>query len=150
MEPTGMARAHNEIIIVDDSSLDAELLENALRLAGIGNPIRHIPSCVRAMAHLRSPENTNVSGPRVIFIDLKLPCMDGYEFLTWIKSDPSFKDFLLVGTSGYRETGYIRRAYELGASSFIPKPCGTGDLKTLVSTFPQFWNVTPADVSDAV
>jgi two-component system response regulator len=138
-------RIKNEILIVDDSARDAELLTDALNQVRVKNPIRHIPSCVRAIAHLRSPASREFPSPPVIFIDFRLPGMDGYEFLKWIQTEPHFKDSLMVGTSGCHENGYIYRAYELGALSFVPKPCTPNDLKALIAHYPQFWQLGPPD-----
>ena len=75
----------------------------------------------------------------VIFLDIKLPGMNGFEFLEWLKDHSEFNDLLVVAVSGVDDLPSVQRAYSLGADSFLSKPCRTLDLENLMQWFPGYW-----------
>jgi CheY-like chemotaxis protein len=133
----------NSILIVDDCIDDTADLRKSLVSIGIINPIFIVPCCSEAMSYLeglsRYSDRTQFPLPAVIFLDLKFPGMDGFEFLKWIRDRHEFRKILVVAVSGYADLHSVRRAYEGGANSFVTKPCGVTDLKNLVQGFSGPW-----------
>ena len=60
--------------------------------------------------------------PKVIFLDIKLPKVNGLEVLKALKSDPVAKLIPVVAVSSSREENDVVRSYELGVNSYIVKP----------------------------
>ncbi len=58
----------------------------------------------------------------VILLDLVMPIMDGYDFLTRIKRDERFRDIPVIATTARSESDSEVRVMELGAADFITKP----------------------------
>jgi CheY-like chemotaxis protein len=60
--------------------------------------------------------------PEVIFLDINMPIMNGWDCLTQLKGDSRFNDIptIIYSTSSLRKD--IERAYRLGADLFITKP----------------------------
>ena len=60
--------------------------------------------------------------PDIIFCDIGLPGMNGYEVASTIKADVSLKKTLLVSFSGYTDEASLQRARESGFARHIAKP----------------------------
>lgn len=62
--------------------------------------------------------------PDVILLDLKMPRINGFEFLQWLRSSSDshhhFIPVVVMSSSALRED--VDRAYALGANSYLVKP----------------------------
>lgn len=131
------------ILIVDDYEDDARLLQIALTNAGIFNPTRIAFSAEEAITYLKGvpPFSKRVIYPlpSVIFVDLKLTGMDGFELLRSMRTRDELKSCFIVVLSGAGDMVSIQAAYALGANSFLVKPCRPADLENLVIAYPALW-----------
>lgn len=59
--------------------------------------------------------------PSVILLDIILPKMNGFEFLSKVKPDPKYADIPVVVLSNLSQEEDIRRARDLGAADFLVK-----------------------------
>ncbi len=138
--PAGAADA---ILVIEDYADDAKVLEVLFHQLMVWNPIQILHSATDAIAYLTGllpySNRTRHPLPAVILLDLKLPGMDGFEFLEWLCEHPEFNDVLVVAVSGLDDLASIRRAYTLGADSFLAKPCRAADLENLIQWFPGYW-----------
>jgi CheY-like chemotaxis protein len=131
------------ILIIEDYEDDAKLLQLLLSNAGIFNPIRIALSAEEAIAYLKGGQPGSDRAafplPSVIFVDLKLPGIDGFEFLRWLRAHDDLKGAFIVVLSATGDTISIQTAYALGANSFLVKPCHAADLENLIVRYPGFW-----------
>lgn len=67
--------------------------------------------------------------PNVIFLDLRLPGMDGFEVCRRIKSDPDTANCHIIAMTGYYEGDVANRIVEMGASLLMQKPFTPDDLR---------------------
>ena len=134
------------LFIVEDYEDDAKLLQMLLTKGGIFNPVRVALSAEEAMTYLEGvPPYSNRALyplPSVIFVDLKLPGMNGFELLRWLKARPELRNIFLVILSATGDLVSVQAAYDLGANSFLIKPCQPADLENLVICYPNFWTRT--------
>jgi CheY-like chemotaxis protein len=140
----------HEILFVEDTESDARLLERALRLAGVANPIRHAWNGADAYAFFNTKERpTGDQFPLgIIFVDLKLPDKSGFDILTLLQGRKAFADTLRVVVSQMGDMENIKRAYALGADSFIAKPVNQDDLTKLIQSFPEHWHLADVPTTD--
>jgi CheY-like chemotaxis protein len=133
------------ILIVDDSHDDATLLERMLRARGVTNPIFTVHSALEAIAYLEGDhgyeDRTKYFLPKLILLDLKMPLMDGFEFMGWLRLNDKLGKFKVIVVSGLADVASIRRAYALGARSFLIKPYSASDLENLLKGFPNCWTL---------
>jgi CheY-like chemotaxis protein len=80
----------------------------------------------------------------VLFLDLKMPRMSGFEVLEWWRTQPQLKKLLVIILSCFGELPEVRRAYALGANSFLTKPCEVHDVVNLTGAFQGYWGLAPA------
>jgi CheY-like chemotaxis protein len=136
----------NIILIVDDYEDDAKLLQIMLTNAGILNSTRIALSAEEAITYLKGvPPYSNRAIyplPSVIFVDLKLPGIDGFELLRWLRGRNELNGSFIVVLSAAGDMVSIQAAYALGANSFLVKPCRAADLENLVLAYPAPWVLT--------
>jgi CheY-like chemotaxis protein len=131
-----------EILLVEDSPTDARLLQDALQAVGIVNPVNWIWDGTRALNHLQQVELTAPIAPvvpSILFLDLKLSGVTGFEILKYLEGRTVFADMLCVALSHMTDVLSVKRAYRYGAYSFLAKPIQSGDLREVIRSFPGHW-----------
>jgi CheY-like chemotaxis protein len=86
------------------------------------------------------------SRPRVIFLDLKLPKLNGMEVLRRLKNDPDTRAIPVVVLTSSEEECDLIESYELGANSYLVKPMDFDRLGESVQKASRYWlelNQTP-------
>jgi CheY-like chemotaxis protein len=82
--------------------------------------------------------------PDVILLDLKMPRLNGFEFLEWLhKESPDHLRLIpVVVMSGSDLQEDIRRAYELGANCYLTKPPDWKQFREYLVRIGVFWGET--------
>jgi CheY-like chemotaxis protein len=131
------------ILIADDYEPDTVYLQRSLRKAGIVNPVIWLEDGETTIRYLRGEppysERERYPLPGVLFLDLKMPRRDGFEVLSWHRTQPHLQEILIIVLSGYDEMQQMSRAYELGADTFLVKPGRPEELLELIKHFPAPW-----------
>jgi two-component system response regulator len=139
-----------EILLVEDNSNDVELALRALKKQNLANHVHVVKDGEEALEFIfangtyrdRNIENQ----PRVIFLDLKLPKVDGLEVLRRIKSDPRTQKVPVVVMTSSQEEQDVSESYKLGANSYIVKPMDFDKFLKSISDLGMYWlllNKTP-------
>jgi two-component system, response regulator len=111
-----------DILVVEDSPEDVELTLRALRKAHLVNPVHVVGDGSEALEFFFGAEAKGDRLPRVVLLDLKLPRIGGLEVLARLKADERTRAVPVVVLTSSRESPDIRRAYDLGANSYVVKP----------------------------
>ncbi|HZV34467.1 MAG TPA: response regulator [Verrucomicrobiae bacterium] len=135
------------ILLAEDFDDDAKIIQVVLSQAGVENPVFVVSDGREVIAYLRGEgkyaNRKKFPVPSVLLLDLKMPKCDGFDVLEWCKKQPQLGDMLVVVLTGNRELSSVKRAYELGAHSFLVKPCQTQDIVHLTQSFRGYWNFSP-------
>jgi len=102
------------ILVVDDSSVIRNLVEEELEKAGF----RVITADNGKQALKQIRKNT----PDLILSDINMPEMDGIEFCKSIKKDQSLSGIPFIFMSSNDDRSIMRRMLQLGASAYLVKP----------------------------
>jgi serine phosphatase RsbU (regulator of sigma subunit) len=102
------------ILLVDDEPYNLDLLEQELE--GRGLQLRMATNGVDAL------ESVEASPPDMIFLDLMMPVMDGFQVLERLSADERWRDIPVVIVSASNDLENIVRGIEMGAIDFLPKP----------------------------
>jgi len=70
----------------------------------------------------------------MVLLDIKMPGVDGFEVLRWIRAHPEFSYLLIVMLTSSEAIADADTAYRLGAASFFVKPFDFGDAEELSRT----------------
>jgi two-component system response regulator len=115
-----------DILLVEDNPRDVELTLRALKKRNLANRLFVLEDGVDALdfifARGKFAERESHHHPKVVFLDIKLPKMNGLEVLRAIKSNPETQGIPVVMVTSSREDPDIKTAYELGANSYVVKP----------------------------
>ena len=77
--------------------------------------------------------------PYLMLLDLKLPYVMGLEVLKWIRQHPELGHLPVVVLSGSELQDDVRKAYGVGANSYLVKPIGFENLVNLVRNITAVW-----------
>jgi two-component system response regulator len=115
-----------EILLVEDNPQDLEMTLRALRKNNVANSITSVTDGEAALDFLfargKYAARSIDHPPRVVFLDLKLPKVDGIEVLKKIKADERTKKIpVVVVTSSAEECDRVE-SYQLGVNSYVVKP----------------------------
>jgi len=131
------------VLVVEDREDDILLLRRAFRAAGILNPVMTVRSGEEAIWYLAGEgkywSRIEFPLPRLILLDLKMPEMDGFEVLEWIRSRKEFSAITVIVLTSSKEIKDVKRAYELGANSFIVKETEFNHTVTLSKLLKDYW-----------
>jgi len=105
--------------------------------------LRHAPDGEQAIAYLSGSEayadREEHPFPDLVLLDLKMPRLDGFEVLRWIRTNPPTKSLPVVVLAGSSFRADIRRALELGANSYAAKPAKFEELQVLIDQIADVW-----------
>jgi two-component system response regulator len=115
-----------EILLVEDNPRDAELTIRALKKKNLANSLYHVEDGVEALDFLfargRYSDRDINEAPKVVLLDLKLPRIDGLEVLAAIRADERTRAIPVVVVTSSAEDPDVKKAYDLGANSYVIKP----------------------------
>lgn len=122
---------HKKVILIDDDFDDQLLFEDAV------NEVTTQVECLTARNGMEAIEllNNTTPTPSLIFLDLNMPLMDGFEFLEYIKSVDQFKEIPVIIISTSNSPYDQKRSEALGAKIFFTKTSDFHDLKERLSQF---------------
>jgi CheY-like chemotaxis protein len=115
-----------DILIVEDNPHDLELTLRALRKRGLVNRITTLMDGADALDFLFArgawAHRDAADTPAVVFLDLKLPKIDGIEVLRQLKADERTRTIPIVVVTSSAEDRDRLESYSLGVNSFVVKP----------------------------
>ncbi|HVV00243.1 MAG TPA: response regulator, partial [Verrucomicrobiae bacterium] len=77
--------------------------------------------------------------PDLLLLDLKMPRLNGFDVLSWLRHKPGLKRLLVTVLTSSNEPTDVNRAYDLGANSYLIKPHNSKELSTLVQQLQRYW-----------
>jgi CheY-like chemotaxis protein len=126
----------NAILLVEDCSEDASLVQMAFKRWGISNPIKVVPDGESAVDYLagngRFADREQYPLPCLALLDLNLPQMSGFDVLQWVRSRHNFADLPIVVLSGTKDPTHFDQAHVLGANACVVKTNNLNELHDLI------------------
>lgn len=104
----------NKVLVIDDSKSEAALLKSML--SGWKYEVSTAPSGAEGL------QKAEAEAPNLIFLDIVMPEMDGFEVLGRLKGMDKTKSMPVIMLTGQGEEAAVARAFELGAADYIVKP----------------------------
>ena len=127
-QPVALAKpASHRIMVVDDNVDAAETLVMLLDLSGHD-----------ARAAFGGQEALDVAmafRPEVVFLDIGLPDMDGYEVARQLLADPATASARLIALTGWGSERDIQKTKKAGFHAHLTKPVDPEAVEALLATF---------------
>ena len=132
-----------EVLYVEDNPHDVEMTMRALRKHNFVNRVLHVADGEAALDYLFARGRWNGRNvqdvPRAVFLDLKLPKVDGIEVLRAIKEDPRLHEVpVVIITSSAEERDRVE-TYRLGVNSYIVKPIVFESFARTIAEVGYYW-----------
>lgn len=119
-----MRAAPETILLVEDDPAHAELIRLNLEIGNIPQEIVHVSDGEQALDFIerRGEFQTRPRSALLIVLDLRLPRLDGLEFLRRLNSRQGSCQPPVLVFAGSDDPLVISQCYELGCSLYFPKP----------------------------
>ncbi len=136
--------AENAVILLAEDEEDYVLLiKHAFQKAAIPNPLHVVWNGEEAIAYLRGTgkysDREEYPLPDLLLLDLKMPRVNGFEVLQWIRSQPGLSTLRVLVLTSSDQIRDVNEAYQAGANSFLVKPSDFEDVIQLSRLIQDFW-----------
>jgi CheY-like chemotaxis protein len=132
------------ILLVEDDRDDIELTLAALKQNKLANEVvvaRHGGEALDYLYRRANFQDRSLGDPIVVFLDLKMPKVNGLEVLGRMKGDELLKVIPVVMLTSSREEADLVESYRLGVNAFIVKPVGFQQFSDAIKQLGMFWGV---------
>lgn len=122
--------------LIDDDEFEFDLVARTVQQQKIPFRMRYLNSGDEARAALLTAPA--FERPQLILCDIKMPGMDGFEFLKWLRGS-AFRCTPLIMRSNSDRAVDVTRAYQLGANAYHTKPSAIDGLAARLRATFEFW-----------
>ena len=136
------------VLVADDDADEVIFLQQALELSGLSQIIQlqfvsHGGAAIDYLSGKPPFDDRNQAAiPDLVLLDLKMPGIDGFEVLNWVRSAPKFVRLPVIVRSASMVETDRERAMRLGANAFYIKKIGfLGDVTLLMDVAEQWLGV---------
>ena len=131
-----------QLLLIEDDQVSAFLSQTTIEEIGIAEDIVVCENGKQALEHLKkgieATTTPEIYFPELIFLDLNMPVMDGYEFFNEFIKIEELKEkniHVIIVSSASREKEQ-KRIEALPASGYIEKPIDEHKLATVLASLP--------------
>lgn len=121
-----MMTMYRTVFLIDDDEDDQLLFSDAI---GEIDPSIQCKMASNGIEALQKLKDSDVK-PDIIFLDLNMPLMNGFEFLEEVRALSFLSSVPIVIFSTSNNLEHAMRTFELGASAFLTKPSGFDVLRS--------------------
>jgi CheY-like chemotaxis protein len=135
------------ILLAEDNANDIELMLSALKTNHVLNEVVVTRDGAETLDYLWRRgryADRPLGDPIVIFLDLKMPKVDGLEVLRQVKQSPEFRTLPVVVLTSSREEQDLVRSYDLGVNGYVVKPVDFPEFVKAITLLGGFWAVVNA------
>lgn len=125
------------LMLIEDNKDDQEAIVRGFRSNDCPYPIKWFSSASSGLEFLL--EASISDHPRLIFLDLNIPGMDGRTFLKHVKSHALLRKIPVIILTTSADQKDISSCYKHGASSYIQKPIRFSRMKEICRNIMDYW-----------
>ena len=123
-----------DILLVEDDEIDVLAFRRAA--ADLHWRIRTAASAEEALTLLRS----RTGRAPLIVLDLNLPGLNGHDFLSRLRAEPTGRDLAVIVLTTSRDPRDIASAWAKHISGYFAKPLDPTDYREMVIAIDQYWS----------
>lgn len=147
------------ILVADDDPNDLELLKHVVTDNGVDVNFQSAQDGEQVINYLRGEgpftDRNAHPIPDIIVLDLKMPRVNGFEVLEWLRQEPGLDSIPAIVLSGSGLESDIQKAYRLGANTYFTKPGQLAELRQIIGALIDYWRrsqrpivIAPDQLSD--
>jgi CheY-like chemotaxis protein len=131
------------ILLAEDDEDYVHLIRQSFAQANILNPLHVVENGEEAIWYLKGvgkySNRDEYPLPELLLLDLKMPRVNGFEVLKWVRQEPSLACLRVLVLTSSDEIRDVNQAYQLGANSFLLKPHDFENFAQLGRLITDFW-----------
>ena len=131
------------ILLAEDDKNDIFLMRRAFDNAGFLNPLFVVHNGQQAIHYLEGTgeyaQRDKYPLPGLMLLDLKMPLMDGFDVLAWLRTQQQFNTLPVVVLTSSKLDSDIDKSRELGVYDYRVKPQTFEDLVRLLDDVRKCW-----------
>ncbi len=131
------------ILLAEDDENDVFLMGRAFDRAGIPNRLVVVRNGQEAIDYLAGTgeytQRDKYPIPGLVLLDLKMPWMDGFDVLRWLRSHSQFDTLPVVILTSSKLQSDIDKSRQLGVYDYRVKPHGFEELVRLLDDVRKCW-----------
>jgi CheY-like chemotaxis protein len=131
------------ILLAEDDENDIFLMGRAFARAAIPNPLQVVHNGQEAIDYLSGvgqfTQRSTFPLPGLMLLDLKMPWMDGFDVLKWLRERAQFDGLPVVVLTSSKLQSDVDRSRQFGVHDYRVKPHGFDDLVKLLDDVRQCW-----------
>jgi CheY-like chemotaxis protein len=138
------------ILVAEDNEMEVLLLKRSFVKAGVNDRIIFVIDGEQAIDYLNGrgifADRTAYPLPDLVLLDIKMPKVDGFDVLIWLRKESAFDCVPVVMFTSSDEPRDVRRAYELRANSYVKKSLAAEDGTESLELLHRYWrevNICP-------
>lgn len=138
-----MKRIKYRILLVEDNPGHAELVKRSIASCTTESDVIHVPDGETALNYLFKKDHQKGSDkaktPHLIFLDLRMPKVDGIEVLRKIKTDKILKSIPVVILTTSESDRDLETAYIFSVNSYLVKPMDFYQFDSMIQDTIKYW-----------
>jgi CheY-like chemotaxis protein len=131
------------VLLAEDDAEDVLLTQRAFLRARLANPLEVVRDGEEALAYLAGEgvyaDRRKYPFPILMLLDLNMPKVNGFQVLKWARTQPRLAQLPIAVLTESDNDPHARRAFELGADSYLIKPPDAEALLSLVQRLHASW-----------
>ena len=126
-------------LLIEDDPLVIDFARNAVAESCPEMDLTVLEGINAALDWLKGGVANNEQIPHIIFMDLKLPKLDGLALLRTIRNYPTMRNIPIVAFSPEHTPADVVMSYQVGANSFVAKPADQEQFGELFREQLEYW-----------
>jgi CheY-like chemotaxis protein len=145
-EEVNMHTGTTVFLLAEDDPHDAQVIEEEFAKAPAHVRLQRVRDGAESMEYMEGrgqfADRAQFPVPDVILMDLKMPRVDGHDFLHWLRHQAPEKMRLIpvIIMSTSTEEKDVNRSYEFGANSYVVKPFGWAKFQERIRELGIYWS----------
>lgn len=115
------------ILIVEDDPKNLKLIRDLLQIRGY--------TTLEATDGKQGVDMARAKMPDLIFMDIQMPVMDGFEAISILKADPVTESIPIIALTAFAMQEDREKCMEAGCNDYITKPLDTRAFVTKVKEY---------------
>ena len=131
-------RKASPLLLVEDDEVDILNVDRALRELDAGTELVAARTAEEALTYLRTPDKPR---PGLVLLDIKMPGMDGREFLATVRKDAALRSLPIVVLTASQLDEDKLRMHSLGITGYLTKPASPAEFMQRLRLLASYWSV---------
>ncbi|MBC8288360.1 MAG: response regulator [Nitrospinae bacterium] len=132
------------VLVMEDDADDYSLVADAVKSCSAEASLQWVQDGDQAIDYLfrkgEYQDETLYPEPNLIFLDIRVPKINGLEIAKIIKNDPRLKRIPTIILTTSSSAVDIQNAYENGANSYLKKPEGFEEMEQFKKIICLYWS----------